>query len=134
VASSSKTLKTKQALLRKPDVTQSTIGRILREEVDPQSGKLDRLAKAFGLSLAQLAELGQHPPLDPESSASPTAGVLIAWLETDVPADIECALREALVCRDERQRAQDAFAGVEMQGGGSLRPAARVGSWPRRCG
>ena len=40
----SKHLKTQTALARRSGVAQSTIGRILRGEVDPQSGNLHRLA------------------------------------------------------------------------------------------
>jgi SOS-response transcriptional repressor LexA len=63
----SKDLKTQTALAKKSGVAQTTIGRILRGEVDPQSGNLERIAKAFNLSLAELAEMGQEgePATDP---------------------------------------------------------------------
>ena len=56
----SKDLRTQTALAKKSGVAQTTIGRILRGEVDPQSGNLERIAKAFNLSLAELAEMGQE--------------------------------------------------------------------------
>jgi len=52
VMASSKDLKTQTALAKKSGVAQSTIGRILRGEVDPQSGNLERIAKAFNCQLS----------------------------------------------------------------------------------
>lgn len=52
-------LKTQAALAKKSGVAQSTIGRILRGEVNPQSGNLEQIARAFGMSIAGLAEMGQ---------------------------------------------------------------------------
>jgi SOS-response transcriptional repressor LexA len=52
-------LKTQAALAKKSDVAQSTIGRILRGEVNPQSGNLEQIAQAFGMSIAGLVEMGQ---------------------------------------------------------------------------
>ena len=57
IMASSKHLQTQTALSRKSGVAQSTIGRILRREVDPQAGNLERLANAFGMSLSRLADL-----------------------------------------------------------------------------
>jgi SOS-response transcriptional repressor LexA len=57
---SSKDLKTQTALAKKSGVAQSTIGRILRGEVNPQSGNLERIAKALNLPLARLVEMGQE--------------------------------------------------------------------------
>ncbi|MDB6011520.1 MAG: hypothetical protein JWL65_3770 [Gammaproteobacteria bacterium] len=59
VMAANKDLKTQTALARKSGVAQSTIGRILRGEVNPQSVNLERIAKAFSMSLAKLAEMGQ---------------------------------------------------------------------------
>jgi len=56
---SNRDLRTQTALARRSGVAQSTIGRILRGEVNPQSVNLERIAKAFSMSLAKLAELGQ---------------------------------------------------------------------------
>ena len=53
-------LKTQAALAKKSGVAQSTIGRILRGEVNPQSGNLEQIARAFSMSLARLAEIGQE--------------------------------------------------------------------------
>ena len=63
VMAASKDLKTQTALAKKSGVAQSTIGRILRGEVNPQSGNLERIARAFGMSLAQLAEIAQEGEL-----------------------------------------------------------------------
>ena len=62
-----KDLKTQTDIAKKSGVAQTTIGRILRREVDPQSGNLELIAKAFSLSLAELAEMGQEgePATDP---------------------------------------------------------------------
>ena len=56
---SAKHLGTQTALAKMSGVAQSTIGRILRGEVNPQSGNLERIARAFNLSLAELAEMAQ---------------------------------------------------------------------------
>lgn len=60
IMASNKDLRTQTALAKKSGVAQSTIGRILRGEVDPQSGNLERIAKTFNISLAMLAEMGQE--------------------------------------------------------------------------
>ena len=56
---SSRHLRTQTALAKKSGVTQSTIGRILRGEVDPQSDNLERLALAFGMSYSTLAAIAE---------------------------------------------------------------------------
>ncbi len=56
---SSRHLRTQSALARNSGVTQSTIGRILRGEVDPQSENLVRLAQAFGISYSALAAIAE---------------------------------------------------------------------------
>ena len=53
-------LKTQAALAKKSGVAQSTIGRILRGEVNPQSGNLEQIARAFSMSIAGLADRGQE--------------------------------------------------------------------------
>jgi SOS-response transcriptional repressor LexA len=60
---SSRYLKTQTALARKSGVAQSTIGRILRGEVNPQSENLERLATSFGMSYSTLAAIaeGEEP-------------------------------------------------------------------------
>lgn len=61
---SSRHLRTQTALARKSGVTQSTIGRILRSEVDPQSDNLERIAQAFGLSYSSLAAIAEGGELE----------------------------------------------------------------------
>jgi SOS-response transcriptional repressor LexA len=53
-------LKTQTALAKKSGVSQSTIGRILRGKVNPQSGNLEQIARAFSMSIAGLAEMAQE--------------------------------------------------------------------------
>ena len=55
----SRHLRTQTALARRSGVTQSTIGRILRGEVDPQSNNLERLAQSFGMSYSTLAAIAE---------------------------------------------------------------------------
>jgi phage repressor protein C with HTH and peptisase S24 domain len=57
--SSSRHLRTQTALARKSGVASSTISRILREEVDPQSDNLERLALSFGMSYSTLAAIAE---------------------------------------------------------------------------
>ena len=56
---SSRYLRTQTALARRSGVAQSTIGRILRGEVNPQSENLERLAKSFGMSYSTLAAIAE---------------------------------------------------------------------------
>lgn len=58
-------LKTQTDLARRAGMAQSTIGRILRREVDPQSGNLERIARAFRVSLGQLAEVAEGAVAEP---------------------------------------------------------------------
>jgi SOS-response transcriptional repressor LexA len=93
VMASSKDLKTQTALAKRSGVAQSTIGRILRGEVNPQSGNLERIAKAFGMSLATLTEMGQRgepvaEPTDNLKSVARSARVaLISWTRAGTFAD-----------------------------------------------
>jgi SOS-response transcriptional repressor LexA len=93
VMASSKDLKTQTAVAKKSGVAQSTIGRILRGEVNPQSGNLERIAKAFSMSLAKLAEIGQEgeavaEPTDDLKSVERSAQVtLISWVQAGSFAD-----------------------------------------------
>jgi SOS-response transcriptional repressor LexA len=93
VMASNKDLKTQTALARKSGVAQSTIGRILRGEVNPQSVSLERIAKAFSMSLAKLAEMGQADEPVAEStddlkSVERSARVaLIPWAQAGSFAD-----------------------------------------------
>ena len=83
----SEELKTQTALAKKSRVAQSTIGRILRQEVSPQSANLEHIAKAFGMSLIELAALGQDDEVGRRSVESPDTvgsarGVpLISWVQ-----------------------------------------------------
>jgi SOS-response transcriptional repressor LexA len=94
VMASSRDLKTQTALAKRSGVAQSTIGRILRGEVNPQSGNLERIAKAFSLSLAKLAEIGQDDapvaePTDDLISVERSARVtLISWVQASSFADV----------------------------------------------
>lgn len=93
VMAASKDLKTQTALAKKSGVAQSTIGRILRGEVNPQSGNLERIARAFGMSLAQLAEIAQEGELTAESAdelrvvESSSRVALIPWGHAESFAD-----------------------------------------------
>jgi len=90
---SSRGLKTQTALSKKSGVAQSTIGRILRGEVNPQAINLEMIAKAFGMSLARLLEialevgplpepLGLAPVAEPEPEPVETVA-LISWVQED---------------------------------------------------
>lgn len=93
VMASSKDLKTQTAVAKKSGVAQSTIGRILRGEVNPQSGNLERIAKAFSMSLAKLAEIGQEgeavaePTNDLKSVERSAQVTLISWVQAGSFAD-----------------------------------------------
>lgn len=67
----SRHLRTQTALARKSGVTQSTIGRLLRGEVSPQSENLERIALAFGMAYSELASLAEGAEVE-----DPTAGIL----------------------------------------------------------
>ncbi|MBS0422613.1 MAG: helix-turn-helix domain-containing protein [Proteobacteria bacterium] len=56
---SSRHLRTQAALAEKSGVAQSTIGRILRSQVTPQSDNLERLATAFGIPYSTFAALAE---------------------------------------------------------------------------
>jgi SOS-response transcriptional repressor LexA len=89
----SKVLKTQSALAKRSGVAQSTIGRILRGEVDPQSGNLERIANAFSMSLSELAEMGQEgepttkPTGDLKSVERDPRVALISWAHARSFAD-----------------------------------------------
>jgi len=101
VMASSEQLKTQTALAKKSGVAQSTIGRILRGEVDPQSGNLERIAKALNVSLAMLAELGQEG--EPVAATTDDLKLververvaLISWARAAAIADASVILRPA---------------------------------------
>jgi transcriptional regulator with XRE-family HTH domain len=100
---SSKHLKTQTALARRSGVPQSTIGRILRDEVDPQTGSLHRLARALGMRLTDLARLAE----DSEMQAGPTVvSEPVGGDATYLTEEIDRTLLEALACREERKRGE----------------------------
>lgn len=89
-------LKTQQALARKAGMAQSTIGRILRECVDPQSENLVRIARAFGLSLAELATVAQEgKPATEQTDISNLVerSTRVALTPTELPAPVDKAAR-----------------------------------------
>jgi SOS-response transcriptional repressor LexA len=83
----SKDLRTQTALAKKAGVAQSTVGRILRREVNPQSGNLSRLAKALGMPLDELARMAQGDEVGSllteraDSVGQPRRVPLISWVQ-----------------------------------------------------
>jgi len=57
---SSRRCKTQNALAKRSGVAQATVGRILRGEVDPQTGTMSFLADALGMPLAALLSAHQR--------------------------------------------------------------------------
>ena len=90
---SSRDLKTQTALAKKSCVAQSTIGRILRREVNPTSANLERLAKALGMPLAELAAMAQDNEADKRPTERPDALdpsrriPLISWIQAGAFAE-----------------------------------------------
>ena len=80
--------KTQEALARKSGVAPSTIGRILRGETDPQIGTMAFLAQALRTTLKALVAERQKPV---------------------EPSDVDRALFQALVCRKNREGAEQAL-------------------------
>jgi SOS-response transcriptional repressor LexA len=80
------TLRTQTALAKASGVAQSTIGRILRGEVDPQSDNVERLARAFGLTYSALAALAEEhaaggvPTRSGPSQRGQRAVPLLGWV------------------------------------------------------
>lgn len=70
---SSPGLQTQAALASKSGVSQSTIGRILRREGHPASAKIERIAKALGMSLIDLANMARDHELDKQPGGRPNA-------------------------------------------------------------
>jgi|SRR6185437_3120771 len=90
-------LKTQTALARRSGVPQSTIGRILRGEVDPQSGNLHCLARALGMTLTALARIAE----DAEMQGAPALRL------GRVPAEeVDRAMLNALACREDLKCAE----------------------------
>jgi transcriptional regulator with XRE-family HTH domain len=66
VMASSRHYKTQTALARKSGVAQSTIGRVLRGEVNPQTSTMTFLAEALGIPLKTLAAGAEGEPQEVE--------------------------------------------------------------------
>ena len=64
-------LRTQTALAERSGVAQSTIGRILRGKVNPQSENLERLAKSFGMSYSTLAAFAEGDELGSAENLQP---------------------------------------------------------------
>ena len=108
----SKHLKTQTALARRSGVPQSTIGRILRGEVDPQSGNLHRLSRALGMRLTELARLAE----DSEMHAGPTAvSEPVGDDATYLTEKIDHALLEALKCREDRKHGEQTLESLRRK-------------------
>jgi SOS-response transcriptional repressor LexA len=84
---SSPGLQTQAALASKSGVSQSTIGRILRREGNPASAKIERIAKALGMSLVDLANMARDDEVDKQAAGRPNAFNppqlvrLISWVQ-----------------------------------------------------
>ena len=100
-----KTLEDADCARQEVGVSQSTIGRILRGEVNPRSGNPHRLARALGMSLKALARMAE----DAEIQATPAivservGGDAMRLIE-----EIDHALLQALACREDRKRGEQA--------------------------
>ena len=71
----SRDCKTQSDLEKKSGVAQSTIGRILRGEVNPQTATLERIAKALGIPVAMLLE--ESPAVEFENRLERTAAARV---------------------------------------------------------
>jgi transcriptional regulator with XRE-family HTH domain len=117
VMASSKDLKTQTALAKKSGVAQSTIGRILRGEVNPRSGNLHRLARALGVPLTTLTRMAE----DLEMQAGPA--IVSERVEGDamcLTEEIDHALIQALACRDDRKRGEQALESLRRKENDSI--------------
>lgn len=105
-------LRTQTALARRSGVAQSTIGRILRGEVDPQFGSLQRIARALRVPLATLVDLAQ---VESSNSGQKRSGVdshsfYTAATQVSCREQIEHALQQALSRLDDWSRTDEALA------------------------
>ena len=109
---SSKHLKTQTALARRSGVAQTTIGRILRGEVDPQSGNLHRLARALGMRLTELARVAEDAEgqTGPATVSEPAGGHAVFLTE-----EIRLTLHEALACWEECKRGEQALESLRRK-------------------
>jgi transcriptional regulator with XRE-family HTH domain len=90
---SSRDCKTQEALARKSGVGQSTIGRILRGEVNPQTSTMTFIARALRVSLKTLAASAES---------------------VDQP-EVDRALLQALAYREDRRRAEQTLVSLRRQ-------------------
>ena len=95
---SNKYLRTQTALSRRSGVSQTTIGRILRGQVDPQSGNLQRLARALGMPFATFVYMAEDTKMEAEP---PKFSERVPHISTKELYD---ALVQALACWDDRRR------------------------------
>jgi SOS-response transcriptional repressor LexA len=70
---SSPGLQTQAALASKSGVSQSTIGRILRREGHTSSRKIERIAKALGMSFGDLVKMARDDVVDEQPGGRPNA-------------------------------------------------------------
>jgi transcriptional regulator with XRE-family HTH domain len=118
----SKHLKTQTALARRSGVPQSTIGRILRSEVDPQSGSLHRLARALGMPLTELARMAEDSETPAEQVAPSERAPLAPASDTRRPTEekIDRALLLALARREDRKRGEQALESLRREENGAI--------------
>jgi len=108
----SKHLKTQVALARISGVPQATVGRIIRGEVDPQAGNLQRLARALRMPLAALARMAE----DAEMQTGPVIeSKLLGGDAMRLTEEIDRALRQALERRKDSKRGEQSLVGLRRQ-------------------
>jgi SOS-response transcriptional repressor LexA len=90
---SSNDLQTQDAVAEKARVSQTTVSRLLRGEVDPQSETLRRVADALGINLAPLLEKAGRAPesladqIARESIKRPRSVPLVSWVQAGTFAE-----------------------------------------------
>lgn len=106
-------------------MAQSTIGRIPRGEVDPQSGTLDRLARALDMPLTALVRIADdvETHVGPAILSEPVGGDA-TWLT----GEIDRTLLKALACREDRKRGEQALKSLHHK---EMTPSNACKSW---CG
>ena len=93
--------KTQDALAKRSGVAQTTIGRILRGEVNPQTDTMTYLATALGIPLETLAAAAEG-----EKAAE--------------QLDVHCALLQALACWEERKRGERNLKSLRRRENGAI--------------
>jgi transcriptional regulator with XRE-family HTH domain len=107
-----KHLKTQTALARMSGVAHSTIGRIVRGEVDPQSGNLHRLSSALGMPLSALARIAEGEEMQAWSAKGT---VLVGGVAMYLTEEIDRALLQALASRDDRKRGEQVLESLRRK-------------------